>query len=335
MDEQAPVSSPAESPLPYKDRSTGLIVFGILTIGLGILTGLVVLLMLLGQVMAATLPHSHQLNSRVLVPGILIYVCLSVVLVWLGIGSITARRWARALLLIFSWSWLAMGVTIMIMMACVMPFVMTHSLANGTSGQQAISVATLAVMMFFMLLIMGILFIILPIIWVIFYSSRHVKATCEARDPVAGWTDACPLPVLALSLWLCFSLITMLTMPFSVRGVIPFFGMFLSGIPGTMVWLTLGAIWGYSAWLLYKLDVRGWWLIIIALCLQMASYFLTYAQHDIVEMYRLMGYPEEQIEQINKMGFITGGHMSLLTSLFTVPFLGYLLFIKRYFRKES
>ena len=47
-------------------------------------------------------------------------------------------------------------------------------------------------------LMMGFVFVLLPIAWVLFYRSRHVQATCEARDPVARWTDACPLPVLAL-----------------------------------------------------------------------------------------------------------------------------------------
>ena len=54
------------------------------------------------------------------------------------------------------------------------------------------------------LLFLGVFFVILPAVWIFFYKSRQVKATCEARDPVARWTDACPLPVLALCLWFLF-----------------------------------------------------------------------------------------------------------------------------------
>jgi hypothetical protein len=85
---------------------------------------------------------------------------------------------------------------------------------------------------------------------------------------------------------------------------------------------------------LYKLEQRGWWLILIALCVFMVSALLTYARHDVLEMYRLMGYPEAQIEQIQKSGLLVGNRMSWLMAFSVLPFLGYLLFIKKFlFRK--
>jgi hypothetical protein len=54
-----------------------------------------------------------------------------------------------------------------------------------------------------------------------------------------------------------------------------------------------------------------------------------------MEMYRLMGYPEAQIEQIQKSGLLVGNHMSWLMALCVLPFLGYLLFIKKYLRRKS
>jgi hypothetical protein len=50
-------------------------------------------------------------------------------------------------------------------------------------------------------------------------------------------------------------------------------------------------------------------------------------------MYQLMGYPQAQIDQIQKMGLFTGNHMTWLMSLTMLPFLGYLVFIKKYLRK--
>ena len=90
----------------YKDRSTGLTIFGILTLLLGCLCGLFVPLILLGQVMAAKVPNAPAPNLLTILPGIVLYGVLAVALTWLGIGSIMKRRWARALLLIFSWTWL-------------------------------------------------------------------------------------------------------------------------------------------------------------------------------------------------------------------------------------
>src|SRR5882757_285048 len=112
MNEQNPAAPPIESvpPPAYKDRSSGLVIFGILTLLLGCLAGLFVPLMLFGQMMAAKAPNAPPVNHATMLPGVAVYVLLAVALIWLGIGSIKARRWARALLLIFSWSWLIMGV---------------------------------------------------------------------------------------------------------------------------------------------------------------------------------------------------------------------------------
>src|ERR1035438_6551077 len=125
MSEQNPAIEAV--PLPdYKDRSTGLIIFGILTLLLGCFVGLFVPLMLFGQMMAAKAPNAPPANAAAILPVVAIYGGLAVALIWLGIGSIKARRWARALLLIFSWSWLVMG----IVMTVVMPFIMSKTMAN-------------------------------------------------------------------------------------------------------------------------------------------------------------------------------------------------------------
>ena len=322
------------APLPYKDRSVGLIIFGILTIVLGSLAGLFVPLMLFGQMAAARATHAPASPATIL-PAIAIYGTLAVVLVWLGIGSILARRWARALLLIFSWSWLVMGLFIVVIMAFVMPKILAPLSASGTNGHSAMPPSAKVMVMVVMFLVFGVMFVILPAIWTFFFNSPHVKATCETRDPATRWTDACPLPVLGLCLWLAFSVPMMLIMPVMGHGVMPFFGMFLSGLPGTLFCLVIAAIWGYAAWLLYHLDVRGWWLILIAMCVFMVSALLTYAQHDIVEMYQLMGYPEAQIEQIQKSGLLMGNRMCSVTVLSVLPFLGYLLYIKKFLRRKS
>lgn len=330
MTEQNPTAESA----PYQDRSTGLIVFGILTIALGCLSGLFVPLILFGQAMAATTTREPA-NFSAILPALFIYGGLAVVLVWLGIGSIMARRWARALLLIFSWSWLVMGLFEIATMAFIMPKVLANLPSTGKSGDPAMNAAVMSGVLVGMFLVLGVVFVILPAIWTYFYSSRHVKATCEARDPVTRWTDHCPLPVLALCLWALFCAPMMLIMPFIGHCVAPFFGIFLTGVPAALFYLALAALWGGAAWLMYQLDLRGWWLILIAIVVGMTSTVLTFAQHDVLEMYRLMDYPETQIAQIQKMGLLTGNGMTWLMVFSAAPFLGYLVFIKKYFRQKS
>lgn len=335
MNEQFnPPTPPFEiAPPAYKDRSTGLLIFGILTLLLGCLSGFLVPLMLFGQMMAAKAPNAPPVNHAAMVPGIAVYGLLAVALVWLGIGSIKARRWARALLLIFSWSWLIMGVLI----TAIMPFVMAKVFANlppnTKSGQPAMQPGFITGMIVGMVLFFGVFFVLVPAVWTYFYNSQHVKATCEARDPVTRWTDACPLPVLGFSVWTWLAVPMMLVTALSGMAVMPCFGMFVSGVPGALICLVIAAVWGVSGWWLYKLEARGWWLILIAMVLFLVSALVTYAHHDIIEMYQLMGYPQAQIDQIQKMGWFTGNHMSWFTVLFSLPFLGYLLFLKKYLRK--
>ena len=69
--ETIPVISPLVNPPPaYKDRSTGLIVFGILTLLFGCLAGLFVPLILFGQMMAAKAPNAPPANPAMLLLGI-------------------------------------------------------------------------------------------------------------------------------------------------------------------------------------------------------------------------------------------------------------------------
>jgi hypothetical protein len=337
MNESTPIVLPtAITTAPdYKDRSRSLVVFGVFTILLGTLAGMMVPLMLLGQLINAKNTNAAGGSLAMLLPALLVYGGLAVVLVWLGIGSIKARRWARALLLVLAWSWLVMGVVMVAVMMVVFPKILANINTNMPAGQPGLPPAATGVIMVIAGLILGFIFILIPAVWVFFYGSRHVKATCEARDPVPRWTDACPLPVLALSLWLSFGVPMLALMPVTSHGVVPFFGTFLAGAAGGVFYLLMAVIWAWAAWRLYRLDVCAWWVVLVVLVLFFASNLLTYMHHDVVEMYRLMGYPEAQIERMQKSGLMTGNRMAWLTGCSMLPFLGYLLYVKKYLRAKE
>ena len=334
-DELNPGTTPGQidpSPAPYKDRSGGLIAFGILTICVGCVCGLFVPLMLFGLALSKNAGVPPAPLSGIL-PGLLLYAVLAVALIWVGIGSIIARRWARALLLIFSWSWLVVGLLAMVFMGFMVPQMLQGMTENSTPERPPLPSGAVGMVMFLSFLVLGFVFILLPAAWVFFYRSPHVKATCEARDPVTRWTDACPLPVLGLSLWLAISVPMILMMPLVGHGVLPFFGAFLHGLPGDLLAIVIAAIWGYAAWSLYHLDKRGWWLIFVALILFSASSLITFARHDMTEMYRLMDYPQAHIDQIEKTGLLKGNTMVWLMFGWMLPFFGYLLYVKRFLRR--
>ncbi len=305
-------------------------IFGILTVVLGCLAGLMVIMLLVQTVVMA--PQTHMSFVTIL-PAISIYVVVSAALIWLGIGSILARRWARALLLIFSWTWMVMGIFAVIGMAFVMPHVMKNLAVNAKGSQPAMPDAAIYAVVAVMLIFLSVFFIILPAIWVFFYGSRHVKATCEARDGVRRWTDSCPLPVLAMSLWLLFGVPMFVIMAVTEQSVLPFFGTLIGGIPGALLCLALAALWSYAAWLIYQLKPEGWWLILIASILIMISSCITFARHDAIEIYQLMNLPQAQIDQIQNSGLAED--IKWFASFGAVPFLVYLLFIKKYFRAPT
>jgi hypothetical protein len=326
-------ATPVESltPSPYKDRSTGLTIFGIFTLLLGCLCGLFIPLMLVGRLAAPA--GSPQTSLSAILPATFIYGALAVALIWLGIGSMMARRWARALLVIFSWSSLGTGVLVLIFLVFLLPKTL-GDIANNTSGNNAMPPGALVAMMVTMTIIFGGIFILVPGVWAFFYTSRNVKATCEARDPVMRWTDACPLPVLGISIWLAFSGPMLLISQIVGRGVTPFFGIFLTGVVGGLFCFFVAFVWVYSAWLLYKLKPLGWWMIFVAICLLMISTFITFSRHDALEMYRLMDYPQSQIDQIEKTGLLAGNQFIWICAIWMLPLLGYLWFVRRYiFRK--
>lgn len=286
--------------------------------------------MILGQVFTARI-NPDQVQIRTIVPTVLVYGLGAAVMVTLGIGSIAARRWARALTLILAWGWLFTGVITFAAMGFVLPKV----LRNVEAVNPAVPPAPLLVGLVVAFVFLGLFFILTPGALVLFYQSRHVKATCEARDAVPRWTDACPLPLLALSLWLGFGGFYLLAMPVVVKGVIPVFGVLLSGWRGALVYVGLGTMWLYAARSLYRLRSTGWWLALLTLIVLTISAWISFSKIDLIEIYRQMGYPEAQLQAIEQYNFFDSQGLAWMTLLGAVPFIGYMLFVKRYLRPAS
>ena len=80
---------PLASPM-FKDRRTGLLVFGILEILFGAMAAMMVPLMIFGQTMAAR-AQQGEIPLRQLIPGAMVYLVAGGVLIGLGIGSILGR----------------------------------------------------------------------------------------------------------------------------------------------------------------------------------------------------------------------------------------------------
>jgi hypothetical protein len=308
----------------FKDRSTGLIIFGALQIAMGCCCALLILFMLL------VLPSvGAPTNVRMMIPALGVYALSAVLLTTLGVGSILARRWARALTLVAAWMWLVIGVMTMIIMSLWMP-----NISNLAAQENQVPPEATIFFQVVMLGTMGCMYVAIPGIFVFFYRSAHVKATCEFKNPKLSWTDHCPLPVLALSLLLGIGSVSMI-FSLSYGGVVPFFGFLLKGVSGALAIVGITILFAYLAWATYKLKMAAWWTTLVVYLVFGISTVVTFWRISMIEFYRELAFPEEQLELIEKSGMIEAMNMPLMMGASFAVLVGYMLWVRRYFVARS
>ncbi len=311
----------------FKDTKTGLVVFGIIQIIFGGFCALMVPFMVFGIIASTVLDRSsaESMNVRMMIPAVIFYAILAVWFIWMGIGSIKARRWARALILISSWLWLIGGIGGFIFVLLFMPNMYDRMGENTQMPQAAV-----LIMKFVMIGFMTVFYIIIPAAFVLFYGRKNVKATCQFRDPQVRWTDKCPLPVLAVSFlfttWASWMLLTGL-----YGWTIPFFGFVLSGIAGALVVLIAMLLYLYMAWGTYRLNMKAWWYSVLLTIAWSLSTVITFSRVSMLDFYEKMDFPEQQLELIKDCGMLQRSNMVLLSGFWLLVFMGYLLYVRRYF----
>ncbi len=310
----------------FKDRKKWLVAFGIFEI----IIGLIFVLILIGFIIAVTL---HKTSHQPMSPNIQAFVCLfylflAVWFIWMGIGSIKARRWARSLMLITSWIWLISGISGMIFMMLFMPDIVGNMSQSGKISEDMALTIKYAIFW-----INAFLLIIMPGVFVLFYGGKNVKATCEFRNPQQGWLDKHPLPVLAVSIMSVLAAGMILLRGFYGWSMM-FFGFILSGLAGAGVSLVAVILLFYVAWGAYKLNMKAWWCAIIMTIVRTISVTITYLYADIWKMYEKMNLGGQQLE-IMKKYMMSSSHSAMLAIFWGVCMLGYLLYVRKYFPSSA
>lgn len=331
----AVISTPVIPPsAQHADRTTGLVVFGVFQIIVGLLTALLIPLAALGA-FVSRLSSGGSMRPAQLLSAISTYAFAAAVLITLGIGSIQYRRWARALTVVISWYWLIMGALITVLLTAVMPVMMRTAMQAQRSAAGAptasLSAGVMAVVITLIIVFMAFFLIVVPIAFLVFYSREDVALTCRERDPVERWTDRTPLPVLGASVVFCVGAIYFASVGLTTP-IFPFFGRYLTGIAGTACFLVLAAIEGYLAVGSYRLKPIAWWIAVIALPIRLLSMVLTYLKADLMQAYSKIGMSDRQLNALSANPMLRG-HVMLWWSLISLGiFFGYLLWIKRYFK---
>ncbi len=332
MDSTLPVAVPA----PYKSRRGWLIAFGVIEI----LMGCAFLLMILFSAFVFFGPVAARMPPSALSPRILMafvglqYGLLAAVFFTSGIGSIRCKNWARILMLVVSGLWLGLGLMTTLIMAFMVPMIMRQQPGNVLPGiQHAIIVGMIAVM--------AVLMVLLPAIFLFFYSRKSVKATCLAQKgaqvatPAAGGTAApeLPVPLAILGVWQALGAFSVfLTLFMRVAFV---FGVILHGAAAFLVLLTFSVLSGYAAWAIFRQKLIGWQIALFTACFWTVSMVVTYLRHpDLLQLFKEIGYNDQTLriyEQFPQfLPVIWVGSIVMMTVL-----LVFLLYTRKFFPTEE
>lgn len=322
----------------YHDRGTGLIIFGVFQIILGLLAALMVPLMGLGAFMSRLNPAGGMRPGQ-LISGVATYTLIAAALLALGIGSVQMKRWARAITLVTSWYWLITGSLITVLITAMLPVTMRNALAQAQRSapggpSAAATTGVMAVVLTLVIIFAAVFLVVVPIAFVVFYSRKDVAETVRHRDPVERWTDKTPLPVLGASIIFAVGALYLLLMGVTTP-VFPLFGRFVSGIAGAACFVGVAIIDVYLAIALFRLQPFGWWLAVFAVPIRLVSMGLTYARADMMQAYSKMGMSESQLQMLRSNPMFRGNILLWWGLVSMVALFGYLVWLKRYFNMRA
>jgi hypothetical protein len=309
----------------FKDRHAWLIVFGIFEIMLGAFCALMIPLTFFAQIAGAR-RLGHPFDFATVVPGMMIFAVASIGLIWLGVGSALARRWARALLLCFGWMGLGVG---LITIAILVPILGSMNELMQQPGRE-VPAAALVFAKVFAAATVFVFYVLIPGVIVLFYRGENVRLTCEVRDPQTRWTDRCPLPVVAASILLVFGALC-LVISQRFGAVVPLMGSLVTGWPARVFWFGWAAFSLYAARGFYRLERRVWLIYCGVMLLFSISSFVTLTRVDVLDYYRAMGMPSWQIEHLAQSPVIRNGMLLRVCGLCVLPYFGYLFYLRRFF----
>ncbi|HSS49262.1 MAG TPA: hypothetical protein VLX28_09965 [Thermoanaerobaculia bacterium] len=327
------------APVRYQDRSTGLILVGILEIVLGLLCLVLLAFMGIAAVSIGRMPagQAAAMNSRLMVVYCGFYLLIALFFGLTGVGTLRGRRWARTIMLVVSWSWLLSGVFGTVLMIFILPKMTDAVSASAARGGPAADSGAGALIMGCVAIFVVLLYIALPGILLLFYRGPNVRATFEAKDPSIPWTDRVPAPVLALTL--LFGVGALGGLIGTTYGVFPVFGFMLTGLPAVLGFLVLGAIAAVLAWAIYRQRPAAWWGVLAWTVLGSVHSFFFFKNGgaSLRRMYEAMGTPAVQLEQLEKMGIYDLWSHPVVLALLVLGWLGWLGFLiwaKRFFTLE-
>ncbi len=289
-DHEVPAESPIPSSPPFIDRGTASFIMGLLVVLIGFGCLGMVALVAFGVGAASAMAPGQATSFRTTIPAIVLYLAFAVFFLTTGVGAATFRRWARALLSVVSWMWLAVGGFALVLVLAILPQITATMEKAAPPGAPA---PPAGLMVGCMLGALIFIYVAIPLPLALFFSGKNVRATFEARDR-PRWTDRLPAPLLGLLLVLAFSAFSALQMP--LYGAVPAFGKLLSGAAMWVFVAVFAGVTGAGAWWVWHRSILGWWAAVAFWIFGTVSTIWTFAGgFDWNAYYTEMGLSPQQI----------------------------------------
>lgn len=305
-------------------KRTGLIVFGIIWILIGLAQGSMSLMMVATATAGVSGPGAPP--ERTLIFSALFYVVLGACFATLGIGSIMARRWARALILIGSWMWLIIGVLSVIVLILLLPKMLATTLPAEQRSAVPFMIGCISV-------IFGLFFVLLPGLSILFYRRPKVKAAVEAFDPAPSWTDM-PLPLLGFAIWMflgaaSLALCSLMYTSFPVGPLL------LRGIAMYALFAFFVAVQLVTGLAALKANPVGWRTAVAMSGIGLFWTFVLLPRTDFLAWYRQSGLVSttQQTEMMTTM--FSRPYLVGWCVIFWPAFLAFLIYLRRYFFPQN
>jgi hypothetical protein len=310
---------------PKRDRAVGLVVFGTLDVLVGVVCFALAMFLLI--VVSAAGLHGMKPVHYWMVMLLLFY--LTGWFIVMGLGSIKARRWARALLLVGGWVAVFFGTLALALILYVLP-----EMFNLLADSPVIPEGSVLGILYFSTAVLIILQIIFPLVAIAFYGLKSVQATCERINPSLSWTDHCPLPLLAMSFISVIGSLSIVTAS-TTNYTVFLFGNVVSGGAGMFVVLIISVACGYVGWGAFSRKMHAWWGAYALVLLTSGSMMLTFSEMDMQELYGHMGYSVEQVDQLREAYLISPTTLTFISCAWGIMACVYLIWVRDCFRPEK
>lgn len=245
------------------------------------------------------------------------YYLIAAVLIPFGYGHLRLRRWARPLALTLLWTWVLLGLSLLIVL-----FSMTVSVKSFSAAGGAVFVALLALS-----------YLALPWVGIRFYRGKNVRGTFEACDPQPSALEARPLPILVIVLVDLFFVIA-LHVPILFHGLFPLFGTLRGGMEG--IYLTDAAvlILGLLLWGTWQQYAWAWWGSVAYYALLAATWLVTFAQISYADLLAWLSFAPTELEALSGLP-LKGYEVGLFVALPMLACLGVIAANRRHFDRRS